>query len=492
MKNKIFIKVREELCKISEIDDISCLNEYIYLIEFINNIEYLRNANEDEIIISFTKILDLNSELSLKALFYIRDKVNGLGERRVFRILLHYLAINYTNLIKNNLHLIPIYGRWDDLYSFFETPLENYTITIIKKQLNLDIKSNNPSYLAKWLKSENTSSMKSRLLGRKTRVLLGYSPKEYRKTLSLLRKRIGVIERVLSEKKYSEINYKNLTINNLIYYRKTLIKNDSYNYINFINNLSTKNIIKFFNTDYINSPNKVIKYILNNTDENFNELFNVAWEGICNSLKSKLLDINETILIFDINIEDIINKNKSFEIFITALMLFNNLNKNNLKDYFIYSKGVSKFSKIKGNTIIDKIQNVNINNAFADINLKSALDLLLFTAIKKNFSNNELPENILLITSKDFNSFSISEKEIEDISDKWTSFGYKFPYLNIWSLNHKYLNVDIEKKDNITCISGFDDKMWEYILSNTNRNINKDEILIYKLLNDLYKDVKIN
>jgi hypothetical protein len=77
----------------------------------------------------------------------------------------------------------------------------------MKNQLAVDVESKIPSLLAKWLKSENTSSKESRRLGNKTRIAFGMNHKQYRKTLAVLRERINILERLMSENRWDEIEF---------------------------------------------------------------------------------------------------------------------------------------------------------------------------------------------------------------------------------------------------------------------------------------------
>ncbi|MDZ7544044.1 DUF2828 family protein, partial [Clostridium perfringens] len=124
-----------------------------------------------------------------------------------------------------------------------------------------------PSTLGKWLKSENTSSKESIILGNKTRKLLGYSQKEYRKLLSSLRGKIGIVERDLSRKDYLNINYKNLTRLNIIKYKKAFIKRDKENFEKYIKRNVNSNF-PFKNPENIVSD--IIKN-LNNLEMNSTE-----------------------------------------------------------------------------------------------------------------------------------------------------------------------------------------------------------------------------
>ena len=83
------------------------------------------------------KVFYENKLTAMKFLFYIRDREEGLGERRIFRVVIKYLAIKETDIIKSVIPLIAEYGRWDDLLELFDTPLEKYTIMeFLIKQIN--------------------------------------------------------------------------------------------------------------------------------------------------------------------------------------------------------------------------------------------------------------------------------------------------------------------------------------------------------------------
>ncbi|MGN0502046.1 MAG: DUF2828 family protein [Ruminococcus sp.] len=75
----------------------------------------LRHSSESKIINRFMRAYTENPDLAMKILFFARDVRGGLGERRVFRIILDRLAQNEKNSVLKNIAYIPEYGRYDDL-----------------------------------------------------------------------------------------------------------------------------------------------------------------------------------------------------------------------------------------------------------------------------------------------------------------------------------------------------------------------------------------
>ena len=89
----------------------------------------------------FTGLDRENRDLALKTLFFARDIRGGLGERRVFRIIFHWLALFAPEAAEKNLPLVPDYGRYDDLLELLGTPCEKQAVSFFQQQLEADERS---------------------------------------------------------------------------------------------------------------------------------------------------------------------------------------------------------------------------------------------------------------------------------------------------------------------------------------------------------------
>ena len=76
----------------------------------------LRGQSEKEIIARFVQAYTEDADLAMKLLFFARDIRGGLGERKVFRTILGWLAENEPASVRKNLTYVAEYGRFDDLY----------------------------------------------------------------------------------------------------------------------------------------------------------------------------------------------------------------------------------------------------------------------------------------------------------------------------------------------------------------------------------------
>src|SRR5690606_5721041 len=197
-----------------------------------------RNRSEEDIKKLFSKAFAENPLLAMKTLFYLRDITQGQGERRFFRVVLKYLALHHPEALQKNLHLIPKSGRYDDLWVLLETDLKDDVIDLVRKQLSLDKNVDHPSLLGKWLPSLNASSYKTKKYAKIIQEELRLTPRQYRKLLSSLRKKIDIVETKLTERDYESIDYSKLPSRAGLIYRKAFLRNDRERYQAYLDSLS--------------------------------------------------------------------------------------------------------------------------------------------------------------------------------------------------------------------------------------------------------------
>lgn len=156
----------------------------------------------------FEKAFFAEPDTAVRTLFYLRDVRGGQGEREIFRACFRRLreldGYSYENMLEH----VPFYGRWDDI---FAAGITEAAAAQVRHQLVQDQCSANRgepvSLLAKWLPSENTSSLKTRKLARELRTELGISARDYRKILSKLRAKIRLLEHDMSGNCWDYIDY---------------------------------------------------------------------------------------------------------------------------------------------------------------------------------------------------------------------------------------------------------------------------------------------
>ena len=96
----------------------------------------LRSASDEEIVNRFVRAYTEDADIAMKLLFYARDVRGGLGERRVFKTVMNWLAENHPESVSKNMKYVAEFGRYDDLLALMGTSLEKemtaYFIMIVR------------------------------------------------------------------------------------------------------------------------------------------------------------------------------------------------------------------------------------------------------------------------------------------------------------------------------------------------------------------------
>ena len=192
MMNKLSRSIKNEsIKKVTENGAIAYSELSNPVLTLFGQIGGMRGRKEDEIRAMFREAYAYDSTLALKMVFYAGDIREGLGERRIFNILINELAKIDPETMNQNIKYIGEFNRFDALYSLIGTDSEDAMWLYMKEQFDRDRiawRTSQPcSLLAKWLKSVNASSAETRRLGKLTAKKLDLTEKQYRQFVSKLR-----------------------------------------------------------------------------------------------------------------------------------------------------------------------------------------------------------------------------------------------------------------------------------------------------------------
>jgi Domain of unknown function (DUF2828). len=445
----------------------------------------LRLRREEDIINLFSKALGEDALISMKLLFYTRGiRSCGLGERRTFQVLVKYLANNHTEIMRKNIGIIPLFGRWDDVYALFDTPLENEAIALIKKQLEDDILSENPSLMAKWLKSENTSSKESVRLAVKTYNGLGMTPRTYRKTLSKLRKRIGIIETKITNGDYESIDYSKIPSNAGLKYRSAFYEHDEERYTSFLQSLS-KGEVKVNSSTLF--PYELVGKVLSG-DSN-RALLNGMWEQL-NYIKN---DDENSLAVVDVSGSMC---GTPMQMAISLGLYLAEKNKGAFANHFMTFSANPELVEVKGVDFYDKVRNISRANWGMNTDINATFDLILNTAIKNKIPQEDIPSRIFVISDMEFDEATngywdrVQKPNFQVIKEKFEKAGYTMPRLVFWNVCSVQDNIPMTMNDDgVQLVSGATPYLFELLLEN--KFVGAYELMLQELNKEIYDCVRI-
>lgn len=431
----------------------------------------LRRASETEIINKFMDAYWENPILAIKWLFYCRDVREGLGERRFFRTVFKQLAQDKPEVARKVAQFIPTFGRYDDMWNLLDTDLSANVIEMIGWQLandTLNMKEGKPiSLLAKWLKSENCSSAESKRLAKIIRIGIGKSSKEYRKMLSQMRKYIDVVERKMSAKEWSAINYETVPSRANLIYNNAFLRNDEERRREYLGKLEKGEVKINAGTLY---PHDIV--------HKYGRSYGVdaTLEGLWKALPDTVKGCGNTIVVADGS--GSMTCNVGGNTGVTALDVANALaiyfaerSSGEFKDKYItfsHRPQLVDFSNAK--TLRDKLRIALSHSEIADTNIEATFDLILRTAVNNKMSQEDMPKNILIISDMEFNSACYdrpNETLFTAIAKKYATYGYKLPRLIFFNVNSRTNTIPVKENDlGVVLVSGFSVNIINMIMSN--------------------------
>lgn len=450
---------------------------------------YRARTDEDCILLFKNAYLE-DPVYALKCLFYIGDCRGGQGERRFFRVCARWLANYDPAAMKRNLQYIPLYRRWDDLYTFIGTPLQNDALEFIKEQLALDVQSKTPSLLAKWLKSENTTSAESRRLGNITRRYLGMNHRQYRKTLSILRTRINILEKLMSAGQWDKIEFDKIPSRAGMIYKNAFARHDVermraikavQSYADFAKDTTTKvNAQTLYPYECVAEALKCFRtgsYLtakMCSPDDTNRLMTNKYWDNLADYFKGASFN---GIVVADTSGSMVSSKPTApINVAISLGLYCAEKAKGPFAGHYISFASRPQLIKTEGVDFVDKVYRIYKTNLVDNTNIEATFDLLLNTAIENHCTQDELPQNVLIVSDMEFDSArgvsyytrhdrSSTTTLMESIRQKWLAHGYQMPHLVFWNVDARQNNIPMKDENGITFVSGFSPSIFEQIMT---------------------------
>ena len=403
------------------------------LLDMFATIGAMRTRSEDEIVKKFELAFQEDSLGAMRCLFYARDIHGGLGERRVFRVLLTYIANKHTEELRKNIDKIPEYGRWDDVYSLVGTKLEDNMWDDVKYQLLKDKvlmkNEESSSLLAKWLKKADASSPNTRKLGIYTAKKLGMSVYDYKRLCNRLRKHIDVVEQRMSARQWDTINYPAVPSRAMMNYRKAFARHEQERFEEYINKVSSGEQKINAATLY---PYDIVEKILYHSENS--KVLEAQWDNLPNYVDG---DVNAVVM------ADVSGSmyGRPMATSIGLAMYFAERNKGAYHNLFITFSGHPEFVEIKGKTITQKINFISRASWQTITDLEAALLKILDVAIENHCSQEEMPKSLIIISDMEID-YCTCQKHRENfydyVSRVYEEHGYKIPNVVFWNVNSRH------------------------------------------------------
>ena len=436
----------------------------------------LRRESDSEIEARFIRAFTENRDIAMKLLFFARDIRGGLGERRVFKVILNWLAKNEPSTVRKNLTYVAEYGRYDDLLCLMDTPCEKDMLDVLKVQFEADNAALNNggevSLLAKWMPSVNASSSETVLCAKKIARHFGMNDADYRKALVSLRAHIRIIENNLREKDYS-FDYSKQPSKAMYKYRKAFMRNDAERYNDFIGKVSSGEVRLHADTL---APYELVEPYINDTytasSRSFMRQISEQEKNLLNATWASLPDFGSeenAIAVIDTSGSMYWDaKPMPAAVALSLGLYFAEHNTGLYKNHFIEFSARPQLIEIKGDTFADRLRYVASFNEVANTNLEAVFDLILNSAVENNVSASELPAKLIIISDMEFDRCVSNARStnFKNAKAKFEAHGYNLPDIVFWNVASRNRQQPITKNEQgVALVSGCTPRLFEMVAS---------------------------
>jgi hypothetical protein len=411
-----------------------------HLVDLFGIAGAIRSRSDEEVYSLFEKAFIENPLLATKLAFYTRNVRGGLGERKTGKALFSALTRISPETIIKNMHLIPIMGRWDDLYHLVGTGVSDHIWRFIRNQWDQDLinysHQKSISLMAKWLATPDTSNAERRRLGRLTARKLKLSLKEYTKNLRMLRKYIDVVEVKMSNQDWNTIAYHQVPSKAMMNYRNTFQRHNQEGFSSYLKAL-------FEGKTKINSSTLYPYELMERmglscdhySDEDLMKLYSpdLVLEKQWYSLPNYVSGDHNILIMADTSGS---MNGRPMATSIGLAVYFAERNSGEWKNKFMTFSEKPSFVELKGNTLSDKVN--CIPSIVENTDLELAFELVLDTAVKNKVPSYEMPTAIIVISDMEIDTCTNIGPGYMTFYDamkkRFKDYNYQIPNIVFWNV----------------------------------------------------------
>lgn len=467
-----------------------------------------RNKSDKAIEDAFAKAFYEDKLLAVKWLFFARDREEGIGERRLFRVCLKWLATEQPEIAKAVFSMAPHYGRMDDMWCLLDTELKDEVIDWVNNQIDCDceskVKGQSISLLAKWLPSANASSKETRRLAKMIYTGLEMTEKRYRKMLSDFRKYLNVIEVKMSAKEWNDIDYNAVPSRANLIYNGAFLRNDEERRRAYLAALERGDKGVKINGS-VNFPHDIVHKYMDGRGwgQNLKSQKDTTLEELWKALPDFVKGQGNTICVADGSgsmTSTIGGTNVTCLDVANALAIYFAEHSNGeFKDtYITFSERPQLVDFSGAKTLREKIAIALRHDEVANTNIEAVFDLLLKTAMSKKLNQDEIPANVLILSDMEFDSCArangarygmVRKTLFREIEQKWNAAGYKMPRCVFWNICSRTGTLPVNQHENfpVALVSGFSPAICKMVLSG---QLDPFECLVEQLNSERYQAVE--
>ncbi|MBO4289941.1 MAG: DUF2828 family protein, partial [Lachnospiraceae bacterium] len=306
----------------------------------------------------------------------------------------------------------------------------------MKRQFEEDLQNlrdgNAVSLLAKWIKTADASSAATRKLGILTAQKLGYSVYEFKRLVRALRKRIGIVEALMSAGRWDEIRYPAVPSRAMMIYRRAFEKHDKKRFSQFIMKAETgEETIHSGDLYPYDIVEKVMQFGLRGCRVTEDLVLEAQWRQLPDYVEKG----TNALVIADTSGS---MRGRPLATSVGLAIYFAERNTGAFHNMFMSFSSASRIHLLKGETLAQKIESIDMDDWQNNTNLRAAFDHVLEVAVKNHVSPDEMPRSLIVISDMEIdycgdNDWTFYGK----MSRRFAQSGYQIPNIIFWNVDSR-------------------------------------------------------
>lgn len=411
-----------------------------------------------DIIPLFQKAVAEDLDLAVRVALYARDVREGIGERQLFRDMMKDLAQKDFQSAQKVLKLVPVLGRWDDLFCFVDTPVEVDAIKMYASALEYG-----DGLAAKW--APRLGSAKHHWAIKLRNAIFGKDPgngsinKKYRKLLSSLSK---TVEQQMSANQWDEIDYNHVPSVASARYQKAFGRHDEERYGEYISSLE-----KDDGSVKINASAVYPYDILRSNREGNKRVAEQQWKALPDWIPEgrsflPMIDVSGSM---SVKVSGTIS---AMDVAVSLGLYCAQRAKGSFKDNFLTFSSSPEIHDVSGLDFSQSLSKIYRSKWGMSTNIEAAYKKVLEIAVKNNVPQEDMPECLIIFSDMQFNSAVNGANSIQkNIKQSFKQAGYEVPKMVYWNLyDYQGKSTPVTcNKDGVVLVSGFSPSLMKNVLT---------------------------
>ena len=346
--------------------------------------------------------------------------------------------------------------------------------------------------------SQNASNADTRRLGHVLANFLGMTSREYRKTLSTLRERINVLERLMSAGRWQDIQFDKISSKAGLIYRNAFARRDILvkKYEAFAKSKDTK-----VNADALYPHDVAHRAFAMRYNTNLEDPTRLMLQKYWDNLKDFYNGREENgIAVVDVSGS---MSGTPMEAAVSMGAYIADKAHGPFANHFITFSAHPELVRFEGVDIVDKLNRCTRADWGMNTNVQAVFDMLLDTAMKQNVKAEDMPDKLFIFSDMEFDECVTFDthiwwdsgrtvrdenevnSDLELIAKQWAAAGYKLPHVIFWNLDARQNNIPA-MGGRFSYVSGFSPVMIQTILGG------KDgyDLMLEKLNSERYAAIR--